>query len=68
VQDNSESAENNATYEMDKFITEAYQLRITSITLDNYANEWHEAVRLRDAHAIEMDELRNSNRVLKTQV
>jgi len=36
--------------------------------LDNYANEWNEAMRLRNAHAIEMDELRNANRTLKTQV
>jgi hypothetical protein len=50
------------------FVAEACALRITPFMLDNYANEWHESVRLRDAHATEMDELRNANRALKIQV
>ena len=56
------------TYQVDKFVAEGCALRITPFMLDNYANEWHEAVRLRDAHAVEMDELRNANRGLKLQV
>jgi hypothetical protein len=36
--------------------------------LDNYAREYAELVRTRDAHAIEVDKLRNSNRALSAQV
>lgn len=55
-------------YAVDAFVKEACELRVTAFMLDNYANEWQEAVRLRDAHAIEMDELRNANRSLKAQL
>lgn len=36
--------------------------------LDAYAHEYEDLVRARDAHAIEIDTLRNSNRNLSTQV
>lgn len=36
--------------------------------LDAYAHEYADLVRAREAHAIEMDTLRNSNRVLTAKV
>lgn len=36
--------------------------------LDAYANEYHDLVRRREAHAIEMDNLRNTNRALTAKV
>lgn len=36
--------------------------------LDAYAHEYADLIRARDAHAIEMDALRNSNRALAARV
>jgi len=36
--------------------------------LDTYAQEWDEVVRIRDAHANEVNELRSANRQLSAQV
>lgn len=36
--------------------------------LDTYAEEYNEMIRTRDAHVIEMDALRNSNRNLSAQM
>ena len=58
----------DTSYDADMFVKEACELRISTFSLDNFANEWQEMVRVRDAHAIEMDELRTANRILKTQV
>ncbi|KAI0081204.1 RabGAP/TBC [Panus rudis PR-1116 ss-1] len=55
-------------YDVDRFVQDAVSLRITPFMLDNYAHEYEELVRTRDAHAIEMDALRNSNRNLSAQV
>jgi hypothetical protein len=68
MKDRKLSTATEDSYEVDMFVKEACELRITAFMLDNYANEWQEAVRIRDAHAIEMDGLRNANRSLKTQV
>ena len=57
-----------ATYDVDQFVQDAISMNITPFTLDQYATEYEELVRTRDAHAIEMDALRNSNRNLSTQV
>lgn len=43
-------------------------MNITPFMLDQYANEYAELVRTRDAHALEMDTLRNANRALQTQM
>lgn len=53
---------------MDRFVHDAVSLRITPFMLDTYANEYEELVRTRDAHAKEVDDLRNSNRALHNQV
>jgi hypothetical protein len=36
--------------------------------LDSYAHEYEDLIRIRDAHALEVETLRNSNRTLLTQV
>ena len=43
-------------------------LRITPLILDTFAAEYREALRVKEAHALEVDALRNSNRNLSTQV
>lgn len=53
---------------MNRLVQDAVCLNITPFMLDQYANEYAELVRTRDAHAREMDTLRNGNRALQTQV
>lgn len=55
-------------YRGDKFVQDAVNLRITPFMLDSYAREYEELVQLRDAHSLEVDTLRNSNRNLAAQV
>jgi hypothetical protein len=43
-------------------------LRINPFMLDSYNHEYHEMIRAREAHAVEMDALRNHNRQLSAQV
>ena len=47
---------------------DAFSLRITPFMLDNYAHEYEELVRARDAHKLEMENLRNTNQRLAQQV
>jgi len=56
------------TYRVDEFVQDAVSLRITPFMLDSYASEYDELVRIRDAHALELEILRNSNRTLLAQV
>ncbi|KAI0768422.1 rab-GTPase-TBC domain-containing protein [Irpex lacteus] len=55
-------------YDIDRFVQDAVSMNITPFMLDQYATEYAELVRTRDAHAIEMDNLRNTNRTLQAQV
>jgi hypothetical protein len=55
-------------YNVDELVEDAAALRITPFMLDTYAREYDDMVRVRDARAIEMDELRNSNRSLSAQL
>ncbi|KAJ3553707.1 hypothetical protein NM688_g3469 [Phlebia brevispora] len=57
-----------AVYDVDAYVQDAVSMKITPFMLDQYANEYDELVKTRDAHAIEMDALRNSNRNLSAQV
>jgi ecotropic viral integration site 5 protein len=56
------------TYNVNEFLQDTLSLRITPFMLDNYAREYAELVRARDAHAHEVDALRNNNRSLSAQV
>jgi hypothetical protein len=55
-------------YRVDDFVNDAMSLRITPFMLDSYNNEYHEMIRVREAHATEMDALRNHNRQLIVQM
>ncbi|KAH0827877.1 hypothetical protein J3R83DRAFT_3504 [Lanmaoa asiatica] len=55
-------------YNINEFVQDAVSLRITAFMLDAYAHEYADLVRAREAHAVEMDTLRNSNRVLAAKV
>jgi ecotropic viral integration site 5 protein len=55
-------------YAIDQFVQDAVSMNITPFMLDQYATEYTELVRTRDAHAIEMDNLRTANRNLQAQV
>ncbi|KAF7792369.1 hypothetical protein EIP86_003406 [Pleurotus ostreatoroseus] len=57
-----------ATYDVDQYVQDAVSMKITPFMLDQYANEYEDLIRTRDAHAIEMDALKNSNRNLSAQV
>lgn len=53
-----------ALYEVDAFVEDATSLKITPFMLDTYSREYCESIRRREAHAVEMDNLRNTNRTL----
>ncbi|KAF8210302.1 rab-GTPase-TBC domain-containing protein, partial [Mycena galopus ATCC 62051] len=55
-------------YRVDEFVQDAVSLRITPFMLDSYAHEYEDLVRETNKHALEVDELRNSNRVLSASV
>ncbi|RPD53977.1 RabGAP/TBC [Lentinus tigrinus ALCF2SS1-6] len=55
-------------YRVDEFVQDAFSLRITPFMLDNYAHEYEELVRARDAHRIEMETLKAQNQRLSAQV
>ncbi|KAI0035883.1 RabGAP/TBC [Vararia minispora EC-137] len=61
-------ADGEAVWRTDDFVRDATALRITPFMLDTYAHEYNEMVRQRDAHLLEVDFLRRSNRNLSTQV
>jgi len=60
--------ETGASYNVDEFVQDAVQVKITPFMLDAYAHEYEDMVRSREAHAVEMDTLRNTNRHLSAQV
>lgn len=57
-----------STYRVDDFVNDAMSLRITPFMLDSYNHEYQEMMRVREAHAAEMDTLRNLNRQLSAQM
>jgi hypothetical protein len=63
---NSES--HITTYRVDEFVQDAINLKVTPFMLDMYSHEYEDLVRNRDAHLVEMDELRNTNRRLSAHV
>ncbi|KAF7288670.1 ABC1-domain-containing protein [Mycena chlorophos] len=60
--------EGKPQYMVDQFVQDAVSLSITPFMLDGYRHEYEDMVRENNKHAIEMDELRNSNRVLSSSV
>ncbi|KAF9029018.1 RabGAP/TBC [Hymenopellis radicata] len=55
-------------YNTNEFVTEATSLRITPFQLDSYSHEYEDLMREANKRAVEMDELRNSNRMLTSQI
>lgn len=55
-------------YRVDELVSDAMSLRITPFMLDSYNHEYLEMIRAREAHAAEMDALRNHNRQLSAQI
>jgi len=55
-------------YRVNEFVQDAVSLRITPFMLDSYAHEYEDLVRETNKHALEVDELRNSNRILSASV
>ena len=58
----------NVVYQVDRFVQDATAIKITPFMLDSYAHEYEDLVKSREAHLVEMDTLRNSNRQLTSQV
>lgn len=50
------------------FVRDAYAVRITPFQLDSYEGEYNDKMRDQNAHALELDMLRNANRNLSSQV
>ncbi|EJD52677.1 RabGAP/TBC [Auricularia subglabra TFB-10046 SS5] len=55
-------------YLVENFVQDAFRTRITPFMLDAYAREYADLLAQREAHAVEMDNLRNANRALTAQV
>lgn len=55
-------------WKANEFVRDAFKIRITPLMLDAYASEWEEKCRDQNRHAIELDQLRNANRNLSSQV
>jgi len=55
-------------YDVNAFVLDAISIKITPFMLDSYAHEYDDLVRIREAHAIEVDTLRNNNRSLSAKV
>ncbi|KAF8630673.1 hypothetical protein AX15_002819 [Amanita polypyramis BW_CC] len=60
--------ETEIAYDADQFVRDSVSLQITPFMLDSYRHEYEDIVRENNKHAVELDELRNSNRALSTQV
>ncbi|KAJ7770217.1 rab-GTPase-TBC domain-containing protein [Mycena maculata] len=60
--------EGHPQYRVDEFVQDAVSLRITPFMLDSYRHEYEDVVRETNKHALEVDELRSSNRVLSASV
>jgi len=63
-----DSGQNLPKFRVDEFVNEAASLRITPFMLDCYRHEYEDLVRETNKHAVQIDELRNTNRSLSNQV
>ncbi|KAJ7703168.1 rab-GTPase-TBC domain-containing protein [Mycena rosella] len=63
-----EAEEGKPQYRVNEFVQDAVSLRITPFMLDAYRHEYEDLVRETNKHALEVDELRNSNRILSASV
>jgi len=63
-----EEEQDEPQFRVDDFVRDASRVNITPFQLDNYAAEYEELRKAQTAHLVEMDSLRNENRILKAQV
>lgn len=56
------------SYDVDRFVQDAFQVKVSPFMLDSYGAEWEDLRRAANKHAMEMDGLRNANRQLTAQV
>ncbi|KAG7098563.1 hypothetical protein E1B28_000496 [Marasmius oreades] len=63
-----DETDGKSTYDVGGFVNDAVAMRITPFMLDNYSHEYGEKMREAHKHALEVDELRSSNRSLSTHV
>ena len=63
-----ESTTTQPTYRANDFVQDAFSVKITPFQLDNHATEWQEFKRAQNAHILEVESLRQSNRSLTTQL
>ncbi|KAJ6499919.1 rab-GTPase-TBC domain-containing protein [Mycena vitilis] len=66
--EDSEEDDGKPEYRVDEFVQDAVSLRITPFMLDSYRHEYEDLVRETNKHALEVDELRERNRVLSGSV
>lgn len=66
--DSANPEDGGGRHNVDEFVNDAVSLRITPFMLDCYRHEYEDLVRETNKHALEIDELRRSNRSLSTQV
>ncbi|KAG2129828.1 rab-GTPase-TBC domain-containing protein [Suillus bovinus] len=67
-EDHITGPDKSVKYDVDAFVLDAISVKITPFMLDTYSHEYENLVRTRDAHAIEIDRLRNNNRTLSAQL
>ncbi|KAF9268891.1 RabGAP/TBC [Marasmius fiardii PR-910] len=68
VETSDATATEKSTYKVDEFVDDAVAMRITPFMLDSYSHEYDEKMREAHKHALEVDELRASNRSLSAHV
>jgi len=64
----NQPSDGSTPYDADQYVEDAFSVRITPFMLDNYANEWNDLRRAQNAHTLELETLKNSNRNLTSQV
>ncbi|OAX42542.1 RabGAP/TBC [Rhizopogon vinicolor AM-OR11-026] len=67
-EDHGDSPDKNVQYDVDAFVLDAISVKITPFMLDSCAREYEDLVRVREAHATEVDSLRTNNRSMSARV
>ncbi|KAF9475533.1 RabGAP/TBC [Pholiota conissans] len=70
TESNTQPEAGSPKYRVDEFVNDAASLHITPFMLDSYRHEYEDLMASRETnkHAMQIDELRNSNRALSNQV
>ncbi|KAJ7072301.1 rab-GTPase-TBC domain-containing protein [Mycena amicta] len=68
IEPTDDNGNDKVQYRVNEFVQDAVSLAISPFMLDGYRHEYEDMVRESNKHAIEVDELRNSNRLLSASV